>query len=196
MDFGLSEDQLLLKDDDQALPRRAVPDDARARRSWRATAATTSGLWKGLAELGVTGLIVPAAYGGSGARAARPRAGRRGARLRRDARAVPRLGHGDGRADRRRRRRAARALAAAHRRRRAPSSPSPWAKTKAEWDPARYTTRAGERQAHRQQAVRAVRAQLADAIIVAAQRRRGPGPVAGRARRAGHARSPRSRSST
>jgi alkylation response protein AidB-like acyl-CoA dehydrogenase len=33
--------------------------------SWRATTATTHDLWRGLAELGIAGLIVPAEHGGS-----------------------------------------------------------------------------------------------------------------------------------
>src|SRR5437667_284853 len=65
MDFGLSPDQVLLK---QTIRRWLETECPTAR--VRATMESESGhdprLWEGLAELGVPGLQVPAAHGGSG----------------------------------------------------------------------------------------------------------------------------------
>lgn len=65
MNFGLSEDQILLK---QSL-RRFLDEQCPTSRV-RAVMGSDGGhdpaLWQGLADLGVTGLIVPSSYGGSG----------------------------------------------------------------------------------------------------------------------------------
>jgi alkylation response protein AidB-like acyl-CoA dehydrogenase len=65
VDFGLSEEQTLLQD----TIRRWVDGECTSTRI-RAVMETETGhdpdLWHGLAELGVTGLVVPAEYGGTG----------------------------------------------------------------------------------------------------------------------------------
>ena len=65
MDFGLSQDQVLLKD----TIRRCLDEECPTTRV-RAVMESESGhdpaLWRGLAELGVAGLQVPPAHGGAG----------------------------------------------------------------------------------------------------------------------------------
>ena len=43
-----------------------MPDARACAPSWRATTGHDPALWRGLAELGVTGLLVPAEHGGTG----------------------------------------------------------------------------------------------------------------------------------
>lgn len=65
MDFGLSEDQVLLKD----MVRRFLDAECpttRVRAVMESETGHDPALWKGLADLGVLGLYVPAEQGGSG----------------------------------------------------------------------------------------------------------------------------------
>lgn len=63
MDFGLSEDQLLLKDTIKRFLAEQCPT-TRVRRIMEGEPALGRGLWTQLAELGVAGVIAPAAHGG------------------------------------------------------------------------------------------------------------------------------------
>jgi alkylation response protein AidB-like acyl-CoA dehydrogenase len=63
MDFGLSEDQLLLKDTIRRFLAEQCPT-TRVRQIMEGDPAQEKPLWKELAELGVAGVLVPAAYGG------------------------------------------------------------------------------------------------------------------------------------
>jgi alkylation response protein AidB-like acyl-CoA dehydrogenase len=65
MDFGLSEDQLLLKDTIKRFLAEKCPA-TRVREIMESDGGHDAKLWKDLAELGVTGLMVPAAQGGLG----------------------------------------------------------------------------------------------------------------------------------
>ena len=65
MDFGLSEDQVLLKDTIRRYLDAECPT-TRVRAVMEAEGGHDPALWKGLAELGVPGLYVPAEHGGSG----------------------------------------------------------------------------------------------------------------------------------
>ena len=65
MDFGLSEDQVLL----QSTIRRWLEGECpttRVRTIMESEEGHDPTLWSGLAELGVTGLAVPAEHGGAG----------------------------------------------------------------------------------------------------------------------------------
>jgi alkylation response protein AidB-like acyl-CoA dehydrogenase len=65
MDFGLSEEQVLLT----ATIKRFLDEQCpttRVRAMMESDSGHDSGLWQGLVDLGVTGLSIPAAYGGSG----------------------------------------------------------------------------------------------------------------------------------
>src|SRR5215470_13976181 len=63
MDFGLSEDQLLLKDTIKRFLAEQCPT-TRVRQIMEGDGEQEVALWKELAELGVAGVIVPAAHGG------------------------------------------------------------------------------------------------------------------------------------
>jgi len=63
MDFGLSEDQLLLKETIKRFLAERCPT-SRVRQLMEADGTGERQLWKELAELGVAGVIVPAAFGG------------------------------------------------------------------------------------------------------------------------------------
>jgi alkylation response protein AidB-like acyl-CoA dehydrogenase len=63
MDFGLSEDQLLLKDTIKRFLAEQCPT-SRVRQIMEGDGERERKLWKELAELGVAGVIVPAAQGG------------------------------------------------------------------------------------------------------------------------------------
>ena len=63
MDFGLSEDQLLLKDTVKRWLAEQCPT-TRVRRLMEGDGSGERDLWKELAELGVSGVLVPAAHGG------------------------------------------------------------------------------------------------------------------------------------
>lgn len=65
MNFGLSEEQILLK---QSLRRflEAECPTSRVRAIMESESGHDSKLWQGLASLGVTGLVIPSEYGGSG----------------------------------------------------------------------------------------------------------------------------------
>ena len=63
MDFGLSEDQLLLKDTIKRFLAEQCPT-TRVRQIMEGDGEQERQLWKELAELGVAGAIVPAAHGG------------------------------------------------------------------------------------------------------------------------------------
>src|SRR5262245_39627788 len=65
MDFGLSEDQVLLKDTIKRFLGEQCPS-TRVRTIMESESGHDAGLWQRLAELGLPGLIVPAAYVGSG----------------------------------------------------------------------------------------------------------------------------------
>ncbi len=65
MDFGLSEEQRLLQDTIRGFAAAECPP-ARLRALFEAADGHDPGLWKGLAEIGVAGLALPDAYGGSG----------------------------------------------------------------------------------------------------------------------------------
>jgi alkylation response protein AidB-like acyl-CoA dehydrogenase len=65
MDFGLSEDQVLLKETIRRWLATECPT-TRVRAVMESETGHDPALWSGLAELGVTGLTVPAAHGGSG----------------------------------------------------------------------------------------------------------------------------------
>jgi len=65
MDFGLSEEQVLLKSTIKRFLDEQCPT-TRVRAIMESDSGHDSGLWKGLVDLGVTGLNIPAAYGGSG----------------------------------------------------------------------------------------------------------------------------------
>ena len=65
MDFGLSQDQLLLKDTIRRYLETECPT-TRVRAIAEGADGHDPGLWQGLASLGVPGLHVPTAHGGSG----------------------------------------------------------------------------------------------------------------------------------
>jgi alkylation response protein AidB-like acyl-CoA dehydrogenase len=65
VDFGLSEDQLLLESTLRGFLAERVPI-TRVRELRDANAPTDREAWKALAELGITGVLVPEAHGGSG----------------------------------------------------------------------------------------------------------------------------------
>ena len=65
MDFGLSEDQVLLKETIRRWLATECPT-TRVRAVMESETGHDPALWSGLAELGVTGLTVPVAHGGSG----------------------------------------------------------------------------------------------------------------------------------
>ncbi|HWP64407.1 MAG TPA: acyl-CoA dehydrogenase family protein, partial [Candidatus Limnocylindria bacterium] len=65
MDFGLSEDQLLFKDSLRRYLDAECPT-ARVRAIMEGPDGHDRALWRGLAEMGVTGLMIPPAYGGAG----------------------------------------------------------------------------------------------------------------------------------
>jgi alkylation response protein AidB-like acyl-CoA dehydrogenase len=64
MDFGLSDDQVLLKDTIRRFLDGECPT-SRVRAAMESDSGHDAGLWRGLAELGVPGLYVPAEFGGS-----------------------------------------------------------------------------------------------------------------------------------
>jgi alkylation response protein AidB-like acyl-CoA dehydrogenase len=65
VDFGLSQDQVLLKETIRRWLESECPT-ARVRAIMESDTGHDARLWEGLAELGVPGLLVPAAHGGSG----------------------------------------------------------------------------------------------------------------------------------
>ncbi len=65
MNFGLSEDQILLKATITRFLEEQCPS-TRVRAIMESASGHDGTLWQGLVDLGVAGLIVPAAYGGSG----------------------------------------------------------------------------------------------------------------------------------
>lgn len=65
MDFGLSQDQVLLKDTIRRWLDAECPT-TRVRAVMESPSGHDAALWRGLAELGVTGLQVPPAHGGAG----------------------------------------------------------------------------------------------------------------------------------
>src|SRR5262245_7262639 len=65
MDFGLSQDQVLLKDTIRRWLEAECPT-TRVRAVMESEDGHDPALWRGLAELGVTGLQVPPAHGGAG----------------------------------------------------------------------------------------------------------------------------------
>ncbi|HLK12541.1 MAG TPA: acyl-CoA dehydrogenase family protein [Candidatus Binatia bacterium] len=65
MDFGLSEDQVLLKDTIRRWVESECPT-TRVRAIMESENGHDAALWRGLAELGVPGLAIPAAHGGAG----------------------------------------------------------------------------------------------------------------------------------
>jgi alkylation response protein AidB-like acyl-CoA dehydrogenase len=65
MDFGLSEDQLLLKDTIERFLAERCPT-ARVREIMDSDSGHDDRLWASLAELGVAGIVVPADHGGLG----------------------------------------------------------------------------------------------------------------------------------
>jgi alkylation response protein AidB-like acyl-CoA dehydrogenase len=65
VDFGLSDDQRLLEETVRAFLRDRAPI-GRVRELREAACPNDRALWKGLAELGATGILIPEAHGGSG----------------------------------------------------------------------------------------------------------------------------------
>src|SRR5439155_1141445 len=65
MDFGLSDDQLLLKDTIRRYLESECPT-TRVRAIMESETGHDPALWQGLADLGVPGLAIPTAHGGSG----------------------------------------------------------------------------------------------------------------------------------
>jgi alkylation response protein AidB-like acyl-CoA dehydrogenase len=65
MDFGLSEDQVLLKDTIRRYLEAECPT-SRVRGIMESASGHDPALWAGLAELGVPGLLVPVEHGGAG----------------------------------------------------------------------------------------------------------------------------------
>jgi alkylation response protein AidB-like acyl-CoA dehydrogenase len=65
MNFGLSEEQVLLKETIRRFLHEQCPP-TRVRAVMESPTGHDADLWHGLVELGVTGLNIPAAYGGSG----------------------------------------------------------------------------------------------------------------------------------
>ncbi|HJW68268.1 MAG TPA: acyl-CoA dehydrogenase family protein [Candidatus Binatia bacterium] len=65
MDFGLSQDQVLLKDTIRRWLEAECPT-TRVRAVMESASGHDPALWRGLADLGVTGLQVPPAHGGAG----------------------------------------------------------------------------------------------------------------------------------
>jgi alkylation response protein AidB-like acyl-CoA dehydrogenase len=65
MDFGLSSEQLLLKQSVRRFLDQKCPT-SRVRAAMESATGHDPELWKGLAELGICGLAVPAEHGGSG----------------------------------------------------------------------------------------------------------------------------------
>ena len=65
MDFGLSEDQVLLEETVRAFLADQVPI-TRVRELRDADHPYDAGVWKALAELGIAGVLVPEAHGGAG----------------------------------------------------------------------------------------------------------------------------------
>jgi alkylation response protein AidB-like acyl-CoA dehydrogenase len=65
MDFGLSEDQLLLEETIRGFLKDRVPI-TRVRELRHEDCPNDRAIWKELAELGVTGILIPEAQGGSG----------------------------------------------------------------------------------------------------------------------------------
>jgi alkylation response protein AidB-like acyl-CoA dehydrogenase len=65
MDFGLSEEQTLLQDTIRRYVETECPT-TRVRTIMESPTGHDPALWRGLAELGVTGLLVPADHGGAG----------------------------------------------------------------------------------------------------------------------------------
>jgi len=65
MNFGLSEDQMLLKSTIKRFLEEQCPT-SRVRAIMESDSGHDPALWQGLADLGITGLNIPAAHGGSG----------------------------------------------------------------------------------------------------------------------------------
>ncbi|MFM7786267.1 MAG: acyl-CoA dehydrogenase family protein [Gammaproteobacteria bacterium] len=65
MDFRLSEDQLLLAEGARDFLRAELTTE-RVRAAWNTPTGRDDGLWKQLAELGLTGVLVPESHGGLG----------------------------------------------------------------------------------------------------------------------------------
>ena len=65
MNFGLSDDQVLLKTTIKRFLEEQCPTP-RVRAIMESDSGHDTGLWSGLVDLGVAGLVIPAAYGGSG----------------------------------------------------------------------------------------------------------------------------------
>src|SRR2546428_2971839 len=65
MDFGLSDDQFLLKDTIRRYLESECPT-TRVRAVMESETGHDPALWQGLADLGVPGLAIPTAHGGSG----------------------------------------------------------------------------------------------------------------------------------
>ncbi|MFI5397270.1 MAG: acyl-CoA dehydrogenase family protein [Candidatus Binatia bacterium] len=64
MNFGLSEEQVLLKSTIKRFLEEQCPT-TRVRAVMESDSGHDPALWQGLADLGITGLIIPSAYGGS-----------------------------------------------------------------------------------------------------------------------------------
>src|SRR5205814_9452279 len=65
MDFGLSQDQLLLQDTIRRFLESECPT-TRVRAIMESETGHDPALWQGLADLGVAGLAIPTAHGGPG----------------------------------------------------------------------------------------------------------------------------------
>jgi len=65
MEFGLSQDQMLLQDSVRRFTENKLPLD-KVREYAAAKTGFNEGVWKGLVELAATGVLVPEQYGGAG----------------------------------------------------------------------------------------------------------------------------------
>ena len=65
MDFGLSEEQLLLQQTVRGFVENECPV-TRLREIFDDDTGHAPDLWKGLAEMGIAGLAIPETYGGAG----------------------------------------------------------------------------------------------------------------------------------
>lgn len=66
MNLELSEEQLALRDTVRRFLAEKAPISGRVRALLDDPTGTTEAVWRGLAELGTTGLLVPPEYGGAG----------------------------------------------------------------------------------------------------------------------------------
>ena len=71
MNFGLTEEQEMLQETVRSFVEGESPV-TRVRELFDADSARDPGVWKGLAELGLTGIVLPEEHGGASSSATRP----------------------------------------------------------------------------------------------------------------------------